>query len=44
MKKIIICIVMGVCFVANIFCDEQNENLKIANQYYDAENYENANQ
>lgn len=42
MKKIILCIVMGVCFVANIFCDEQNENLKIANQYYDAENYENA--
>lgn len=42
MKKIILCIVMGVCFVANIFCDEQNEILKIANQYYDAENYENA--
>ena len=42
MKKIILCIVMGGCFVANIFCDEQNENLKIANQYYDAENYENA--
>ena len=28
MKKIILCIVMGGCFVANIFCDEQNENLK----------------
>lgn len=39
MKKIVLCILIGFYFATNVFCDGQDENLKIANQYYDADDY-----
>ena len=39
MKKIVLCILIGFYFATNVFCDGQDENLKRANQYYDADDY-----